>query len=169
VWLVSFFYRGQKFLLFLETLRSHIEYVFVRAEYCFGSFHIQKCVIWIERAYAPRIKSEFLILNLSYFLPQLLLSSWKRSFVPGICGLIAGSLYRLNVLGIRRMKVIRALFSFYTSIIQCRLVTSFYMQWTVIENWPLSFLLSFLLGWFFLSSCLACLAGMICHIVLALW
>ncbi|KAF8398217.1 hypothetical protein HHK36_017143 [Tetracentron sinense] len=35
---------------------------------------------------------------------QLLLSSWKRSIIPGICGLLAGSLYRLNVFGIRRMK-----------------------------------------------------------------
>ncbi|ONM31300.1 Rhomboid-like protein 20 [Zea mays] len=35
---------------------------------------------------------------------QLLLSSWKRSLIPGIFGLVAGSLYRLNVLGIRKMK-----------------------------------------------------------------
>lgn len=35
---------------------------------------------------------------------QLLLSSWKRSLLPGICGIIAGSLYRLNVFHIRRMK-----------------------------------------------------------------
>ncbi|XBI26902.1 hypothetical protein VPH35_051500 [Triticum aestivum] len=41
---------------------------------------------------------------------QLLVSSWKRSLIPGICGLIAGSLYRLNVFGIRRRKVIRSLF-----------------------------------------------------------
>jgi hypothetical protein len=37
---------------------------------------------------------------------QLLLSSWKRSIFPGICGIIAGSLYRLNILGIRKAKVI---------------------------------------------------------------
>ncbi|XP_019084905.1 PREDICTED: rhomboid-like protein 20 isoform X2 [Camelina sativa] len=35
---------------------------------------------------------------------QLLLSSWKRSIFPGICGIIAGSLYRLNILGIRKAK-----------------------------------------------------------------
>jgi hypothetical protein len=58
---------------------------------------------------------QYYILNFACSSLQLLLSSWKRSFIPGICGLIAGSLYRLNVLGIRRMKVIRALFSFYTS------------------------------------------------------
>lgn len=35
---------------------------------------------------------------------QLLLSSWKRSLIPGICGLLAGFAYRMNVCGIRRMK-----------------------------------------------------------------
>ncbi|XP_047324433.1 rhomboid-like protein 20 [Impatiens glandulifera] len=35
---------------------------------------------------------------------QLLLSSWKKSIVPGICGILVGSLYRLNILGIRRLK-----------------------------------------------------------------
>ncbi|KAM7259194.1 hypothetical protein ACFE04_014935 [Oxalis oulophora] len=35
---------------------------------------------------------------------QLILSSWRRFIVPGICGLIAGSLYRLNIFGIRKMK-----------------------------------------------------------------
>ncbi|EOY08830.1 Ubiquitin-associated domain-containing protein 2 isoform 3 [Theobroma cacao] len=35
---------------------------------------------------------------------QLLLSSWKRSLLPGICGILAGSLYRLNVFHIRRAK-----------------------------------------------------------------
>ncbi|CAN0907958.1 Rhomboid-like protein 20 [Linum grandiflorum] len=35
---------------------------------------------------------------------QLLLSSWKRSVIPGICGILAGSLYRLNLLGIRKAK-----------------------------------------------------------------
>nr|KJB78468.1 hypothetical protein B456_013G001400 [Gossypium raimondii] len=36
---------------------------------------------------------------------QLLLSSWKRSLLPGICGILAGSLYRLNVFRIRKAKV----------------------------------------------------------------
>ncbi|KAK8952943.1 hypothetical protein KSP40_PGU003912 [Platanthera guangdongensis] len=36
---------------------------------------------------------------------QLFLSSWKRSFLPTICGLFAGFLYRLNVLGIRKFKI----------------------------------------------------------------
>ncbi|KAF2588349.1 hypothetical protein F2Q70_00041003 [Brassica cretica] len=35
---------------------------------------------------------------------KLLLSSWKRSIFPGVCGIIAGSLYRLNILGIRKAK-----------------------------------------------------------------
>ncbi|GJN06264.1 hypothetical protein PR202_ga23973 [Eleusine coracana subsp. coracana] len=35
---------------------------------------------------------------------QLLLSSWKHSLIPGVFGLVAGSLYRLNVFGIRKMK-----------------------------------------------------------------
>ncbi|XP_061954402.1 rhomboid-like protein 20 isoform X2 [Populus nigra] len=35
---------------------------------------------------------------------QLLLSSWKRSILPGICGILAGSLYRLNIFGIRKAK-----------------------------------------------------------------
>jgi hypothetical protein len=39
------------------------------------------------------------------FFKKLLLSSWRRSLVPGICGLIAASLYRFNVFGIRRLKV----------------------------------------------------------------
>ncbi|GJN37916.1 hypothetical protein PR202_gb26916 [Eleusine coracana subsp. coracana] len=40
---------------------------------------------------------------------QLLLSSWKRSLIPGVFGLVAGSLYRLNVFGIRKMKCVHAL------------------------------------------------------------
>ncbi|KAK1291843.1 hypothetical protein QJS10_CPB17g01674 [Acorus calamus] len=35
---------------------------------------------------------------------QLLLSAWERSFIPGICGILAGSMYHMNLLGIRRMK-----------------------------------------------------------------
>lgn len=45
---------------------------------------------------------------------QLLLSSWKRSIIPGICGIIAGSLYRMNIFYIRRAKLpvfVGALFS----------------------------------------------------------
>ncbi|CAL4976915.1 unnamed protein product [Urochloa decumbens] len=44
---------------------------------------------------------------------QLLLSSWKRSLIPGVFGLVAGSLYRLNVLGIRKMKIPQAISSFF--------------------------------------------------------
>eukprot|EP00252_Welwitschia_mirabilis_P025054 TRINITY_DN7685_c0_g1_i1.p1 TRINITY_DN7685_c0_g1~~TRINITY_DN7685_c0_g1_i1.p1 ORF type:complete len:293 (+),score=36.79 TRINITY_DN7685_c0_g1_i1:209-1087(+) len=36
---------------------------------------------------------------------QLLLSSWKRSFIPGICGVIAGIFYRLNIFRIQRFKL----------------------------------------------------------------
>ncbi|XP_020114161.1 rhomboid-like protein 20 [Ananas comosus] len=35
---------------------------------------------------------------------QLLFSSWKQSILPGICGILAGSLYRLNLFGIRKLK-----------------------------------------------------------------
>ncbi|KAK1279975.1 hypothetical protein QJS04_geneDACA015015 [Acorus gramineus] len=35
---------------------------------------------------------------------QLLLSAWERSLIPGICGILAGSMYHMNLLGIRRMK-----------------------------------------------------------------
>lgn len=35
---------------------------------------------------------------------QLLLSSWRRSLVPGICGILAGILYRINAFGIRGIK-----------------------------------------------------------------
>lgn len=45
---------------------------------------------------------------------QLLLSSWKRSLLPGICGIIAGSLYRMNIFYIRKAKLpdfIASLFS----------------------------------------------------------
>lgn len=46
----------------------------------------------------------YLYLSTWFFL-QLLFSSWKRSFLPGVCGILAGSLYRLNLFGIRRAKV----------------------------------------------------------------
>lgn len=59
---------------------------------------------------------KYYITHLSCFSWQLLLSSWKRSLIPGICGLIAGLLYRLNVLGIRRMKVIIVFFYLCSSV-----------------------------------------------------
>lgn len=45
---------------------------------------------------------------------QLLLSSWKRSLIPGLCGILAGSLYRLNVLRIRRLKFPEFIASFFS-------------------------------------------------------
>eukprot|EP00262_Sarcandra_glabra_P011065 TRINITY_DN26766_c0_g1_i1.p1 TRINITY_DN26766_c0_g1~~TRINITY_DN26766_c0_g1_i1.p1 ORF type:complete len:298 (+),score=21.42 TRINITY_DN26766_c0_g1_i1:85-978(+) len=45
---------------------------------------------------------------------QLLLASWKRSFLPGLCGVLAGSLYRLNVFGIRRIKFPEFITSFFS-------------------------------------------------------
>ncbi|KAK2991452.1 hypothetical protein RJ640_012060 [Escallonia rubra] len=45
---------------------------------------------------------------------QLLLSSWKRSLLPGICGIVAGSLYRLNIFCIRRMKFPEFIASFFS-------------------------------------------------------
>ncbi|GAB2227915.1 hypothetical protein Droror1_Dr00009744 [Drosera rotundifolia] len=35
---------------------------------------------------------------------QLLFSSWKRSILPGVCGILAGLLYRLNIFYVRRIK-----------------------------------------------------------------
>ncbi|ESQ52835.1 hypothetical protein EUTSA_v10017035mg [Eutrema salsugineum] len=45
---------------------------------------------------------------------QLLLSSWKRSMFPGLCGIIAGSLYRLNIFGIRKAKLPEFMASFFS-------------------------------------------------------
>ena len=36
---------------------------------------------------------------------QLLVSSWKRTLIPGMCGFLAGAVYHINVLKIRRVKV----------------------------------------------------------------
>ncbi|KAJ7567178.1 hypothetical protein O6H91_02G135000 [Diphasiastrum complanatum] len=36
---------------------------------------------------------------------QLLLSSWRRSIIPSICGILAGFAYRSNIFGVRRIKV----------------------------------------------------------------
>ena len=48
----------------------------------------------------------FLLQTFKEFVFQLLLSSWKRSIFPGICGFVAGSLYRLNFFYIRKAKVV---------------------------------------------------------------
>ncbi|KAI4363972.1 hypothetical protein MLD38_020121 [Melastoma candidum] len=45
---------------------------------------------------------------------QLLLSSWRRSFLPGICGIVAGFLYRMNVFGIRKAKFPASVSSFFS-------------------------------------------------------
>ncbi|XP_015866381.1 rhomboid-like protein 20 [Ziziphus jujuba] len=45
---------------------------------------------------------------------QLLLSSWKRSILPGLCGILAGSLYRLNLFRIRRAKFPEFVASFFS-------------------------------------------------------
>ncbi|CAI9765622.1 unnamed protein product [Fraxinus pennsylvanica] len=45
---------------------------------------------------------------------QLLLSSWKRSLLPGICGILAGLLHRLNVFHIRRLKFPNFIASFFS-------------------------------------------------------
>ncbi|KAF4402554.1 hypothetical protein G4B88_012339 [Cannabis sativa] len=42
---------------------------------------------------------------------QLLLSSWKRSILPGACGILAGILYRLNIFRIRKAKCLPLLSS----------------------------------------------------------
>ncbi|XXG52828.1 hypothetical protein AAC387_Pa03g1037 [Persea americana] len=45
---------------------------------------------------------------------QLLFSSWKRSLLPGICGVLSGLLYRLNVFGVRRIKFPEFMASFFS-------------------------------------------------------
>ncbi|XP_044505583.1 rhomboid-like protein 20 [Mangifera indica] len=45
---------------------------------------------------------------------QLLLSSWKRSLLPGICGILAGSMYRLNIFRIRKAKFPKFVASFFS-------------------------------------------------------
>ncbi|GER52547.1 ubiquitin-associated domain-containing protein [Striga asiatica] len=45
---------------------------------------------------------------------QLFLSSWKRSMLPGICGILAGSLYRLNVFRVRKIKFPEFIASFFS-------------------------------------------------------
>ncbi|KAI9160006.1 hypothetical protein LWI28_004180 [Acer negundo] len=47
---------------------------------------------------------------------QLFLSSWKRSILPGLCGILAGSLYRLNVFRIRKAKFPEYITSFFSRI-----------------------------------------------------
>ncbi|KAF1886484.1 hypothetical protein Lal_00045717 [Lupinus albus] len=47
---------------------------------------------------------------------QLLLSSWRRSIIPGICGILAGSLYRSNVFYIRKAKFPEFIASFFSRI-----------------------------------------------------
>ncbi|WJX78191.1 Rhomboid-like protein 20, variant 2 [Trifolium repens] len=47
---------------------------------------------------------------------QLLLSHWKKSVLPGICGILAGSLYRLNVFYIRKAKFPEFISSFFARI-----------------------------------------------------
>ncbi|KAF5181543.1 Rhomboid-like protein [Thalictrum thalictroides] len=45
---------------------------------------------------------------------QLLLSSWKRSILPGVCGVLAGAFFRLNLFGIRKMKFPEFITSFFS-------------------------------------------------------
>ncbi|KAI4348592.1 hypothetical protein L6164_009300 [Bauhinia variegata] len=47
---------------------------------------------------------------------QLLLSSWKRSILPGLCGILAGSMYRLNIFCIRKAKFPEFISSFFSRI-----------------------------------------------------
>ncbi|XP_042482500.1 rhomboid-like protein 20 [Macadamia integrifolia] len=45
---------------------------------------------------------------------QLLLSSWKRSILPGLGGILAGVLYHMNLFGFRRMKFPEFVTSFFS-------------------------------------------------------
>eukprot|EP00268_Persea_americana_P054866 TRINITY_DN632_c1_g1_i1.p1 TRINITY_DN632_c1_g1~~TRINITY_DN632_c1_g1_i1.p1 ORF type:complete len:296 (+),score=23.20 TRINITY_DN632_c1_g1_i1:359-1246(+) len=49
---------------------------------------------------------------------QLLLSSWKKSILPGLCGVLAGSMYRCNVFGIRKMKLPQFITAFFSRLSQ---------------------------------------------------
>lgn len=55
---------------------------------------------------------------------QLLFSSWKRSLIPGMCGVVAGSLYRLNLLHIHKIKFPDVVASFFTRLSWPSLATS---------------------------------------------
>ncbi|KAL9240016.1 hypothetical protein vseg_014280 [Gypsophila vaccaria] len=48
---------------------------------------------------------------------QLLLSSWKRSILPGVCGVTAGFLYRMNIFYIRRAKLPDFISSFFSRVL----------------------------------------------------
>ncbi|GAB2267126.1 Rhomboid-like protein 20 [Dionaea muscipula] len=45
---------------------------------------------------------------------QLLLSSWKRSILPGMCGILAGFLYGMNFFYVRRIKFPHFMASFFS-------------------------------------------------------
>ncbi|KAG8367822.1 hypothetical protein BUALT_Bualt16G0112600 [Buddleja alternifolia] len=68
------------------------------------------------------VSTRFRVLNLNFsdktfvYLAglQLLLSSWRRSMLPGICGILAGSLYRANIFRVRRMKFPEYIASFFS-------------------------------------------------------
>ncbi|KAF9593992.1 hypothetical protein IFM89_026693, partial [Coptis chinensis] len=45
---------------------------------------------------------------------QLLFSSWKRSILPGICGVLAGLRYHSNIFGIRPIKFPEFVSSFFS-------------------------------------------------------
>ncbi|XP_031115708.1 rhomboid-like protein 20 [Ipomoea triloba] len=63
----------------------------------------------------PCCLSSFLCYQYSEFLfLQLLFSSWKRSILPGLCGILAGCLYRMNVFRIRRVKFPDFIASFFS-------------------------------------------------------
>ncbi|EFJ37178.1 hypothetical protein SELMODRAFT_140411 [Selaginella moellendorffii] len=47
---------------------------------------------------------------------QLLLSSWRQSLIPGLCGVLAGFTYRSNIFGIRRLKFPKCVASFFSRI-----------------------------------------------------
>ncbi|KAF3791472.1 Rhomboid-like protein 20 [Nymphaea thermarum] len=45
---------------------------------------------------------------------QLILSSWRRSLLPGICGIVAGLFYHLNLFYVRKIKFPNAVASFFS-------------------------------------------------------
>lgn len=95
---------------------------------------------------------------------QLLLSSWKRSLLPGICGILAGSLYRLNVFHIRKAKVVSNLtfrnfcfFNFNFLMETWGVLVDFHLcidwMWFRLQQWLLCFLYKPIDEWSWAGVC----------------
>lgn len=127
------------FLTFSRGLKS-IACLFSRTFWLFFVIHI--IIHFLRHPFSWIIvfpESTYLLKLLSIL--QLLLSSWKRSMLPGICGILAGALYRTNILRIRRVKVVHVifvrLFPLWTKLC-CQLSPLSVEQFCFISFWKLS-------------------------------